>query len=242
MKKNNFYCAMLMLATLLLNSCSSNNETETQSSNTILVKKIIKTYSANDISILTYKYDGNKIISESNDSGFVATYTYTGNVITKIEERVNNNFQNSREYTYVNGKIAIAVEKTNCCGTDTYSYTYNSNGTVSYNRTRTGSQSTTGLLTFVNGNMVKNEEFYGGQYPSTSTYIFGYDTKNNPFKNVLGFNLLLDTNEDTFSMNNLIQDGSGGSGTIDTRTFKYGGNNYPTEVKYSTGETYQYFY
>ncbi len=79
----------------------------------VLVKKIIHTYSATDIETLTYKYDGNKIVSESSDGGFVANYTYTGNVITKIEERVNNQFQSSREYTYVDGKVATKVWKQN---------------------------------------------------------------------------------------------------------------------------------
>lgn len=109
---------------------------------------------------------------------------------------------------------------------------------MSYIRTRTGSQNTTGLLTFENGNLVKNEE-------GTSIYIFGYDTKNNPFKNVLGFNLLFDTNEDTYSQNNMTQDGRGGDGSTDHYTFKYDANGYPTERKLDNPylpETYQYFY
>ena len=241
MKTTSFLRTILLLGVLALNSCSANNETETQLTPTILVKKKIITYSANDVVTINYKYDGNKIISRSTDGGFIATYTYTGNVITKIEERVNDKFQRSYDYIYLNGKVAKEIQKDNL-ETDSRTYTYNANGTVSYVRTRTGGESTTGLLTFENGNLVKNEEFYGGQYPSTSTYIFGYDTKNNPFKNLLGFNLLFDTNEDMYSKNNMTQDGSGGSGTIDTRTFKYDEKGYPTECKYSYGEVIEYFY
>lgn len=241
MKSKNIIVAFLLISTLV--SCNSDNESgiEPQPVTTVLVKNIKHTYTPNDIEISTLKYDGNKIISRSTDGGFIATYTYTGNVITKIEERVNDKFQRSYDYIYLNGKVAKEIQKDNL-ETDSRTYTYNANGTVSYVRTRTGGESTTGLLTFENGNLVKNEEFYGGQYPSTSTYIFGYDTKNNPFKNLLGFNLLFDTNEDMYSKNNMTQDGSGGSGTIDTRTFKYDEKGYPTECKYSYGEVIEYFY
>ena len=238
MKSNNIILALLFIATLI--SCSSDNGSDTNinPSNTILVKKIIKTYGPNAVDILTYKYDGNKIVSKTWDGGAITYYTYTGDLITKIETKVANNMLGSSyEYTYLNGKVAKVVEKENG-ETDSRTYTYNANGTVSYIRTRTGSQNTTGLLTFENGNLVKNEE-------GTSIYIFGYDTKNNPFKNVLGFNLLFDTNEDTYSQNNMTQDGRGGDGSTDHYTFKYDANGYPTE---RTGdnpyfpETYQYFY
>jgi len=237
MKKNLYLFGLILLS---LSSCSKDENTSSESSSPILVKKIINTINPNDVVILTYKYDGNKIISESDDQGFVSTYTYTENVITKIEERVDNKFQSSKEYTYVNGKVATQVWKQNYGGTDSYTYTYNSNGTVSYKRTRTGSENTTGMLTFKNGNIVKNEVFYGGKYPSTVTYIYDYDSKNNPFKNVLGFNLLLETDEDMFSLNNMIQDG-GGFPTF-YFTFKYDANGYPIEKKYPSSEFNQYFY
>ena len=245
MKSKNIIAAFLLISTLASCSTDSESKTETQQTNSILVKKIIKTYRPNEVDILTYKYDGNKIVSETWDGGLITYYTYTGDVITKIETKGADNItKSSFDYIYLNGKVVKEIEKNNW-ETDSRTYTYNANGTVSYARTRTGGESTTGLLTFENGNLVKNEEFYGGQYPSTSTYIFGYDTKNNPFKNVLGFNLLFDTNEDMYSKNNMTQDGSGGGNTKDYYTFKYDANGYPTE---RTGdnpyfpETYQYFY
>lgn len=227
---------------LVLTSCSKDENTSEQVSS-VLVKKIIHTYSATDIETLTYKYDGNKIVSESSDGGFVANYTYSGNVITKIEERVNNQFQSSREYTYVDGKVATKVWKQNYDGTNTYAYTYDSNGTVSYKRTRPTGMNT-GILTMVNGNIVKNEVFYNGSL--SNTYNYGYDNKNNPFKNVLGFNLLLETDEEMFSPNNMTQDG-GGSPTFNY-VLKYDVNSFPTEKKRSdisygsSDEFTKYFY
>jgi hypothetical protein len=232
---------------LVLTSCSK-DENNSEPVTPILVKKIINTYYVNDIETLTYKYDGNKIVSESSDGGFVANYTYTGNVITKIEERVDNKFQSSMEYTYNDSKVATAVLKRNYGGTISDSYTYNTNGTVSYKRSYDG-VIYTGVLTIVNGNIVKNEVFQNGSLSSTHTYE--YDTKNNPFKNVLGFNLLLDHDEDTFSTNNKTKDNTHNSNL--ELTFKYDSNNFPIEKKKNYGsdsgnssgslkELTQYFY
>ena len=245
MKLRNIFFTLILIHSLVSCSTDSESKTETQQTNSILVKKIIKTYGTNEVDILTYKYDGNKIVSETWDGGLITYYTYTGDVITKIETKGADNItKSSFDYIYLNGKVVKEIEKNNW-ETDSRTFTYNANGTVSYARTRTSGESTTGLLTFENGNLVKNEEFYGGQFPSTSTYIFGYDTKNNPFKNVLGFNLLFDTNEDTYSQNNMTQDGRGGDGSTDHYTFKYDANGYPTERKLDNPylpETYQYFY
>lgn len=243
MINHSFYITMLLFGTLMLNSCSSNSETETKSVDSILVKKIVYTHIGDDIETLSYVYDGNKIVSGKNDGGFVSNYTYTGNVITKIEEFSDNHLQSSRDYTYVDGKVATKVLKQNYDGTTYYTYTYNSNGTVSYKKTRPSGVNT-GILTIANGNIVKNEVFYNGSL--SSTYTYGYDAKNNPFKNVLGFNLLLETDEEMFSSNNMIQDGGGDPAL--NYIFKYDANGFPTERKHSDAnyggshKLAQYFY
>jgi hypothetical protein len=233
----------LFSATLLVLTSCSKDESTSEPETSVLVKKIIRTYTANDIVTNNFIYNGNKIVSEISDGDFVKNYTYTGDVITKIEERVNNSFQSSTDYTYINGKVATSVLKQNYDGTTTYTYTYNSNGTVSYKRTRSNSRDNTGILTILNGNIVKNEVFYDGSL--SSTYTYGYDTKNNPFKNVLGFNLLLETDAKYFSPNNMIQDG-GGSPTFNY-VLKYNDDGFPTEKKRSdvdrsSDELTQYFY
>jgi hypothetical protein len=234
----------LFSATLLTLTSCSKDENTSEPVSSMLVKKKISTYSIDDIVTTTYKYDGNKIVSASNDGGFVANYTYTGNVITKIEERVNNQFQSSLEYTYVDGKVATEVFKRNYGGTNSYTYTYNANGTISYKLFQSGNETSTGLLTTVNGNIVKKELFSNGIL--FSTQVFEYDNKNNPFKNVLGFNLLIDTYEDMFFPNNRTKDSADGSDV--NYTFKYDTNNFLSEKKrinISTGnsnELTQYFY
>lgn len=241
MKLTRLLFTMLIINTLASCSTENENQEEIKPATSILVKKIIHTYRNNEVEISTIKYNGNKIISRSTEGGFIATYTYTGDVITKIEERVNDRLQRSLEYFYLNGKVIRQIENDNL-ETDSRTFTYNTNGTVSYARSRTRGENTTGLLTFENGNLIKNEEFFAGQFPSSSIYEFAYDTKNNPFKNVIGFNLLFDTNRDTFSSNNMVKDGSAGNGAVDTRMYKYDVNGYPTECKYSSGEVIEFFY
>ena len=223
--KIKIFLYLFIIALLALTSCSTDGNT-TETVNSILVKKIIYYDNVDDIVTLYYKYNGNKLISESNNINYVANYTYTENVITKIEELVDNKFQNSSEFTYVDGKIATAVYKRNYGGDYYFTYTYNSNGTVSY-YSNLGFK---GILTLVNGNIVKDERIHNGS-SSKSTHTYEYDAKNNPFKNVLGFNLLLDIDElGMFSANNITKhiDSNFLNGTSNY-SLKYDANDFPTE-------------
>lgn len=244
----------VLSATLLaLTSCSkdensSSNPATSNPNSSILVKYIIRTYPNNDIETIVYKYDGNKLVNETTvNNGDVISYIYVGNVIVKIERRsANGTFEHSTEYNYANGKVATCSFKfSGGIYTPNYtkSYTYNSNGTVSYKI----SNGRSGLLTIVNGNIVKDEQFdSNGALNRTET--FEYDTKNNPFKNIIGLNLLLDTenyyNGNMLSVNNRIKDNDGDY--YKDATFKYDKNNFLIEKKtFNYGnifETAQYFY
>ncbi|MEO8254636.1 MAG: hypothetical protein ABI554_09665 [Flavobacterium sp.] len=225
-----------------LASCSNDEKSSENETSSILIKRIVHTYSKDDITTLNYLYDGNKIISEKDENGFLRKFTYTENLITKIEETVKNQFQNSKDYSYKNEKLDKVIIKQNYGGTITFTYSYNNDNTISYVKTQTGSENNTGVLTIVNGNVIKNKVIYGGKYPSTINYVFEYDTKNNPFKNVLGFDLLLD-DEEMFSANNMTKDGSGEPPF--NFTLKYDANDFPIEKKTTnngSNEIVQYFY
>jgi len=90
-------------------------------------------------------------------------------------------------------------------------------------------------------------------YENDYSYVYEYDTKNNPRKNVLGLSLLLE-DEDS-SVNNVVkQTSTSGSGanirtSTTTYTYTYNANNYPTEMvrNYQSGTsvetvTTQYIY
>ncbi|MCV9931827.1 hypothetical protein OIU80_05980 [Flavobacterium sp. LS1R47] len=240
---------------LVLASCSSNDDNE---SSPILLQKIVYIGDDGTSSTSDITYDGNKIISIKAQDGSVYKYIYTGNLITKIEEIDEDGALDiTTEYSYTNGKLVACIEKqTDAITFYKTKYTHNADATVSYEEFRinavTGLETeggTIGKFTFNNGNLVKDEKSY---YGSERVITYEYDTKNDPLRNVLNHNLLLD--EDS-NINNLIKETStykSGDNTYintTTYTYKYDVNNYPTEkvVTYQAGtstftETSQFFY
>lgn len=245
------FCASL----LILTSCSKDDDSTTDPAISILPKTVIYTHPSypSENSISTFVYNGNKIVSSKNEIGRT-DYTYDGNVIVKATGYVIVSGKDVKSYeglyTYLNNKLA------------TYSYaedftaqfpegqrrgrsvfTYNSDGTVK--REPYITDTTTGIeykgyyitvSTFMSGNLVKvvtTSEAPGSNYVSTDVYE--YDSKNNPLKNVLGFNLLLDDKE-RCSVNNIVKhttsfvNGPGFPGPYVYQTeYVYDTNGYPTK-------------
>ncbi|PBI84693.1 hypothetical protein BSF41_40210 [Flavobacterium sp. ACN2] len=248
----------LFVASLLaFTSCSKDDNNSSDPASSILVKKIIDIDIDGSSSTRNYEYNGNKIVSMTED-GLLSKYTYTGDFITKIEEiDASGKLDLTTEYSYTNGKLATSVEKnTNSKFYYKTKYTHNTDGTVTYDQFRgtvaTGAEEeygAAGKYTFKDGNFVKLEVSY---YGSESLYIYEYDTKNYPFKNVTGLSLLLD---DETTANNVVKiTGTSGTGdiirtSIITYSYKYDTNNYPTEKveRYQSGssistQTTQYTY
>ena len=240
---------------LVMTSCSSDDDSNSVDPVTsALVKKTVSTGMDGDrTSLITY--NGNKIVSIVINNVYKTNFTYTGDVITKVESLDEKNVVDYvAEYTYANGKVVSFTEKE--AGepyTSKTNYTYNSDGTVSFSEisinATTGAveDDGTGKYTFKDGNLIKMVNSYvNGSESSVTTYE--YDTKKNPYNNILGYNLLLD-NEESGSINNSVKRTSVSvSGTyVYATTFLYDGNNFPTEEKSfdSTGKlenTIQYFY
>lgn len=248
---------LFSLALIVLTSCSKDDDNSSNPASSILVKKI--TDFENDKPVFRdILYNGNKLVKIADADGSVTKFTYIGDVITKIENfDGKGELDGSIEYSYANGKLANEVEKVTG---DTYyyktKYTHKSDGTIDYEKFR-GVIATTaeekygdsGKYTYKDGNLVKREVFYSS---SVKSYVYEYDAKNSPFKNITGFSLLLD-NED--SVNNLIkstQTSSYGTNVdtyVTTYTYKYDTNNYPTERvaafpngNSTSNETTQYAY
>lgn len=126
-------------------------------------------------------------MSVNDSSGLRFDYTYTGDVITKIERYFFGKLTRTIDYTYANGKLATYLYNQADRFVTTSTYIYNDDGTVS----SAAPYAPTEKYTYLNGNLTKNEyESYAGGYHYT--YINEYDTRFNPSKNILGFNLLLD--------------------------------------------------
>lgn len=206
------HLCLFVVAALTLTSCSSEGSSENEA-NAVLPKTVSYKYSDSpgDNDFATMTYDGNKIVSAAYTESDKEVYTYTGNFITKIEDFAEEgNISSKNEITYENGKLKIDV-LTEIAPTVTYIskrvYTYNANGTISFINysvdptTKIETKRSEGILTYVNGNLTSKAENFES-YSYTKTYE--YDAKNNPFKNILGFNLIID-HETSASLNNVTK-------------------------------------
>lgn len=196
MKK--FLCLLGALA-LSLNSCSSDdNSSDGGSSTNALPSKITLTTVENGKSgslDYTFSYDGNKLkqISLSDASKYV--YTYTGDLITKVEYFRSSILVSTDVYAYENNKLVSKTSSQAFGSTiqNKLTFVYNANGTVNANLSQIEDRvetkyDTTTLYTFANGNIVSTEYYDGLKEKITNTF----DDKKSPFVNITGLKLLLD--------------------------------------------------
>lgn len=261
---------------LVLTSCSS-NEDNSPTDNTVAVilpKTIKSTYPSSpaDNSIETLTYNGNKIVNVKYE-GVRVDYVYDGDLIVK---ETTYEIQNGKDvkafeenYTYVDNKLTAStfLDFLNPSGQPFKKrsvYIYNADGTVkkeSYS-TNTATNIETkdaeiSVNTYANRNLVKQVRTSLGSspgYDSSDIFVYEYDSKNNPLKNILGLNLLQDYYV-TVSVNNAVKrthsfvSGSTSSVLSVYKTdYVYNDNGYPikethytsdgTKVDYITEYTY----
>ncbi|PAM94921.1 hypothetical protein B4N84_10780 [Flavobacterium sp. IR1] len=245
---------VLSVALLVLVSCSKDNDSVVTPGDKVitdpivkkedsivlppvLVQKVIYKEETGDV-INNVLYDGNKIKSFMSSDRFGSKYTYTGNFITKMEIMRDDTLFSTSEYTYNKGKLSTTTRKQPGRGFyDVTKYTHITDSTIAYAKYKviatTETEEETGIMgryTYRKGNLVKDQRFVNG-VESISTNQF--DTYNSPFKNVLGYNLLL--GDENGYANNVIENksisGAGGTATttIITSAYKYDSNKYPTE-------------
>lgn len=207
----------------------------------ILLKKLVHTYSGGQISVLDVLYNDTKIVSDKDGSN-VTSYTYTGDVITKIEKLDNSgNVYFTKEYVYANGKVDYIFSNEFGSYFKT-KYLYNPDGSIFYSKLKSDSlrndgedTGITGRYTFSEGNLIQSQN-YSGSTETVTTYE--YDTKNNPRLNILGFNLLIDA-YDLSAFNNVIKRTikmNNPEATVTTiYNYEYDANGYPVK----TNETKQ---
>ena len=180
---------------LLVTSCSSddNSSESPVSSDSVLLQKTITTDSDGEKITTIYKYDGNKIVSMVDGGEFNLYFTYTGNLITKIEYRYpDGDIEQINTYSYTaDGKLSTftRIDPEMDWGNKEV-YKYNADGTVtavsysgdSKSQTLKGETAT---IKFINGEVseIITDEDWG-------SHKYTYDTKHNPLKNVIGFDKL----------------------------------------------------
>lgn len=221
MKKLLFlFCTVAFVLTSCSNDENSSTEDSSSQDNSALPKTISYTYP--DIflgtnSISTNTYNGNKIVSSiENDSKNL--FTYEGNVIIKqeqfdIDELGKETKDAEVEYKYENGKLKTRIFKEDITAKypdgqyiqkDVYTHSSNLISYISYRvdkDTKEEVKNSEGTLTYNDGNLVKEVQKAA---TSTITRTYEYDTKYNPLKNILGFDLLLNEISE-FGKNNVIK-------------------------------------
>ncbi|URC14658.1 DUF2207 domain-containing protein [Flavobacterium sp. B183] len=241
------------ILSLILASCSSNVESAVNAENVLLpmTEKYTNASYPEDSSTVTYAYDGNKITSLTYDNGSAVVFTYTGNLITKAvytETYEGTTHTSTTTFTYENDKLKSTLKVNS--GNSLHkkrTYTYNADGTISTitllinPQTLEETEDSSSILTLdVNGNIIK-------QGSDGFTTVVEYDTKNSPFKSILGYSSLLDSDvfdQDVNSSNNLtkVTDISGdGSQDINTYVNTYNSDNYLTK-SVNGSETKEYTY
>ena len=192
------FLTLLSAITLVFTSCSKDDSPSEETSSSVLVKKMILTSTDEDDdsywnNTINFSYNGTKLTQSIDEDGYKSVYTYTGYLITKIEYFDGSTLDTQDLFSYnSNGKLIeyrdLDVSNDNEWK---FTYTYNSNGTVSVNRytgtigNTSTTPSTTEVYTFTNGELTSIDAGSG------SVYSYTYDDKNNPFKNVTGYQELL---------------------------------------------------
>ena len=230
---------ILGFCTLVLTSCSTSESTPSANENEVLVVSMVDTY-ANDGSTVTtnFTYNGKKMVRTTSSDGYYENYTYAGDLLTRVESFDTSNILLER-YTYSYNSEGYVVSNVDLDFefNDGFreTYVYNSDGTVSvtgYDGTLASQTdvTNTAIVSFANGEVssYENTSIFFGE-TSSSTYV--YDTQNNPFKNVIGFNKLKFVNFEAVRSGRNIITQSFDSPTINyvfSSVFTYNGLNFPT--------------
>jgi hypothetical protein len=213
----------LSLVMLFLVSCSNDSNAIDES---LLIKKIV-VESEDFLNTTNFTYEGTKLKTISIGS-LKIEHTYSGNNIIKIK-RNNGGFSDlETTFEYDNQDRVSSELNVNEDSAELVVYSYNNDTTISYQKYYGDKFSqpnigNTGILyQDTNGEILKIEQFNQGLLESKS--VWSYDAKNNPFKNIAGFNKLPGRNGKYF--NNLTSDNFNSTNQlINSSTFEYNYNN-----------------
>jgi hypothetical protein len=242
-----------------MNSCSKDDAAVEQTAETALIlpKKIIYKSAFDGIYTTTISYEGNKI-KEFVGNTDKTVFTYTGDLITKEQYYNGTALEDEYDYSYENNKLKTTIytkTRSNGINKGKKVYVYNTDGTITKQSYKiditTGAETKEDIddvFTFSNENLIKKVSTTtsgttGNINVSKTTYTYEYDTKNNPIKNILGYNKLIDNDFD-IGTNNVIKETrvseSSNNGTpnapytnVYNYELTYNSANFPTEKKHS---------
>ncbi len=263
MKKLIYACSVLAL---LFSSCSG--DSDSPATDGTLLKKIIGTDSDGEVFTINYTYSGNKIVKAAYSDGSHDDYTYTGDLITKIEIYSDlTTLSDTEIYEYnSDNKLVNYIMKSNIGDEPRFAsrtaYVYNADGTISFTDYTGTHDSQTEFAADgkIYANKYEENVVLGGPTPDhIDAHTCTFDGKNNPLKNVTGMGRIhfsagnregFDYTQNVVSDVHTNTNGAGLTQPMYDSTFTYNSNNYPvTEEEtyhvYGGGDeitTYQFFY
>lgn len=228
---------LLSVLFVLFQSCSS-SDSDSPSQNSILIKRIVQTTPQAEY-ISDFTYNGLKMVQSTQaTTNFLrrGVYTYTGDLVTKIEYfDIDDALIETRIFNYnTENKIASMLKLLPLSGSGIrVAFTHNSDGSVtaigySGDLINQNTLEYNNTITFSNGEISSMVQNMGNQ-----TLTCSYDNKNNPFKNVIGFDEISYANDGFFSTainHNLIQINSYRPGIpvyTTNFTFTYNSDDFP---------------
>jgi hypothetical protein len=184
----------LIFFALLFASCSSDSDSDSASTSGILLQKIIRQNENGTTTTMTYVYNGKKMLT-FGDGTISYKVFYNGNLVTKIESYNLNNLMSIFYFTYDSSEklVQYKLDSPNLLRVWRNTYVYNNDNTISVSQYDAFDGGTETLQTqkyFLDseGEIIRIEKYNG---TNTAITLYTYDTKNNPFRNVVGFDKLL---------------------------------------------------
>lgn len=215
---------------------------------TVRVKKITDTDADGNVLSIEYFYNGNKIVYSIDSEGLRMNIFYDGDLIAREEWFQGTTMVEKIFYTYDNSKL-VTYQVLNLVDNigQKITYDHNANGTISFTEfsgdlTTQDEIESTGTIS--NTKLVRNmiNPITLEQQVFTSTFTF--DAKNNPFKNIVGYDKIYfaDSEESLNYLNNITtntkQIDAEPSTLYETLIYTYGTGNtadYPTIIIYNDG-------
>lgn len=221
--KNVVYVLVITFLVILIQSCSSSDNATTNNNPPFVGVKLTSIQYPNG-TVETFTYNGNQLDRVTKSSGTYRKYTYQGSLVSKMEFcSSTNQVVSIVEFTY-NGINLIKQKEYATDGSylKEINYTHNGNSTINvnmvlYNGTTLIDSGQYKFFINAQGNRYKVEDLN-----SSDITNYTYDSKNTPYKNIIGYDLLL------FEYNNVTQSTS--STITVTKTLQYNSQDYPTSV------------
>lgn len=211
---------LLFLSGAVLTSCSDNDSSDDDGnppSDTVLLKTLIETFEGEDL-VINYTYSGNRLIGSSDSDGYSEVFTYTGDLLTMIEEFEDGVLDYRTELAYdANNRLITETITFGAQNVEVNQFTYNADGTI----TKQEAGENAYIYTYdQDGNRIAEEDIDGGQ-----DYTYTYDSKNGALKNIHQREVFELLGYYAYNNNLLDEINTGGVAFADEASYTYEYNN-----------------